>query len=223
MRSKEQAHDYRYFPDPDLLPLKVDPEMFERVRAALPELPSQKKERFVSAMGIPAYDAGVLTASKPLADYFERAVELFPNPKAVSNWIMTELMRALKSGEDADPTHFPVSPEHLAELLALMHDGTISGRIAKTVFEEMIASGKSAAVVVKEKGLVQVSDESAIRELVCGILDKNPQELVKFLAGKEQVRGWFVGQAMKASKGKANPALLNKVLDEELARRASEQ
>jgi aspartyl-tRNA(Asn)/glutamyl-tRNA(Gln) amidotransferase subunit B len=220
MRSKEQAHDYRYFPDPDLLPLRVGPELVEGIRNELPELPSQKKTRFVNEFEIPPYDAGVLTASKQLADYFEKTVELFPNAKAVSNWIMTELMRELKGAEEADMTCCPVSPAQLAALLKLMSDGAISGKIAKTVFEEMYATGKDAATIIEEKGLVQVSDTNEILTLVRKILDDNAGEVEKFLAGKTKIRGFFVGQVMKISQGKANPALVNQILDEELGKRA---
>jgi aspartyl-tRNA(Asn)/glutamyl-tRNA(Gln) amidotransferase subunit B len=222
MRSKEQAHDYRYFPDPDLLPLRVEPALVEKIRGELPELPAQKKERFINKFGIPPYDAGVLTASKQLADYFEKAVELYANPKAVSNWMMTELMRELKGAEEADITCCPVTPSQLAALLELMENGTISGKIAKTVFEEMFATGKDAATIIEEKGLVQVSDTSEILSLVQKVLDDNTGELEKFFAGKTKIRGFFVGQVMKMSKGKANPALLNQILDEELGRRRNQ-
>ena len=151
MRSKEQAHDYRYFPDPDLLPLRVTPELVERIRSELPELPAQKKERFIKQFGIPPYDAGVLTASRDMAAYFEETVRLFPNPKIVSNWIMTELMRELK-GEESGISSCPVSPKELADLLKLIDDGTISGKIAKTVFEEMYATGRGARTIIEEKG-----------------------------------------------------------------------
>jgi aspartyl-tRNA(Asn)/glutamyl-tRNA(Gln) amidotransferase subunit B len=219
MRSKEQAHDYRYFPDPDLLPLRVEPGLVEEIRHKLPELPAQKKERFIKEFGIPPYDAGVLTASKQMADYFEKTVELHANPKAVSNWIMTELMRELKGAEEADITCCPVSPGQLASLLKLMDDGAISGKIAKTVFEEMFATGKDASAIIEEKGLVQVSDTSEILSLIQKVLDDNAGEVEKFLAGKTKIRGFFVGQVMKMSKGKANPTLLNQILDEELDKR----
>jgi aspartyl-tRNA(Asn)/glutamyl-tRNA(Gln) amidotransferase subunit B len=222
MRSKEQAHDYRYFPDPDLLPLRVEPALVEKIRGELPELPAQKKERFINEFGIPPYDAGVLTASKQLADYFEKTVELHADPKTVSNWIMTELMRELKGADEADITCCPVSPMQLAALFKLMADGTISGKIAKTVFEEMFATGKDAATIIEEKGLVQVSDTAEILVLVQKVLDENAGEVEKFLGGKTKIRGFFVGQVMKMSKGKANPALLNQILDEELERRRSQ-
>jgi aspartyl-tRNA(Asn)/glutamyl-tRNA(Gln) amidotransferase subunit B len=219
MRSKEQAHDYRYFPDPDLLPLRVEPGLVDAIRAKLPELPAQKKERFIKDFGIPPYDAGVLTASKQMADYFEKTVELHADPKTVSNWIMTELMRELKGADEADITCCPVSPSQLAALFKLMADGTISGKIAKTVFEEMYATGKDAAAIIEEKGLVQVSDTSEILSLIQKVLDDNAGELEKYFSGKTKIRGFFVGQVMKMSKGKANPALLNQILDEELDKR----
>lgn len=218
MRSKEQAHDYRYFPDPDLLPLRVDPLLIERVRGELPELPAQKKERLIE-MGIPVYDAGVLTASRQLADYFERTVELFPNPKAVSNWIMTELMRELK-GEEADITCCPVSPEQLADLLKFIENGTISGKIAKTVFEEMFATGRDPEEIIKEKGLVQVSDTDELTAICRKVLDDNAGEVTKYLSGKTKIFGFFVGQVMKLTKGKGNPAVVNQILSEELQKRS---
>ncbi len=220
MRSKEQAHDYRYFPDPDLPPLRIPPELIEKVKSEAPELPSQKKERFINELGIPPYDAGVLTVSRQLAEYFERVVELFPHPKQVGNWIMTEFLRAMKGTEEPDLTCCPVSPEQLADMLKLIENGAISGKIAKTVFEEMFATGKSASEIIKAKGLTQVSDAGAITEIINKILDDNPAELEKYLGGKVQLKGFFVGQIMKASKGKANPGLVNKMLDEELKKRA---
>ncbi|MGB6067871.1 MAG: Asp-tRNA(Asn)/Glu-tRNA(Gln) amidotransferase subunit GatB [Desulfomonilaceae bacterium] len=219
MRSKEQAHDYRYFPDPDLLPLHVDPELVERTRSELPELPSQKKDRFIKQFGIPPYDAGVLTASRAMAAYFENTVSLFPNPKMVSNWIMTELMRELK-GEESRISSCPVSFKQMADLLKLIDDGTISGKIAKTVFEEMYATGRDARSIIEEKGLVQVSDTAELTAIIRKILDDNPGELAKFLAGKTKVMGFFVGQVMKATKGKANPAVVNQILTEELRSRS---
>jgi aspartyl-tRNA(Asn)/glutamyl-tRNA(Gln) amidotransferase subunit B len=218
MRSKEWAHDYRYFPDPDLLPLRVAPEMVEKIREELPELPAQKKKRFVQDFGIPAYDAGVLTAEPDLAAYFEETVRLFSEPKAVSNWIMTELMRELK-GEETGISSCPVTPKQLADLLRSVKDGTISGKIAKTVFEEMYATGKDPAAIIEEKGLVQISDSEHLAELVRKALDDNPKEVEKLLAGKKKLMGFFVGQVMKATKGKANPKLVNEILSAEVAKR----
>jgi aspartyl-tRNA(Asn)/glutamyl-tRNA(Gln) amidotransferase subunit B len=215
MRSKEMAHDYRYFPDPDLLPLRVDPEMVERMRKELPELPAQKKKRFVDELEIPPYDAGVLTSDKALAAYFEESVSLFPKPKAVSNWIMTELMRELK-GQETGISSCPVTPKQLADLLKSVDDGTISGKIAKSVFEEMYATGKDPAKIIEEKGLVQISDTGELSDMVRKVFEDNPKEVERLLGGQKKLRGFFVGQVMKATKGKANPQLVNQIIDEEI-------
>ncbi len=215
MRGKEEAHDYRYFPDPDLVPIAVDTEWVEAVRKTLPELPDSKRERFVSEYGIPAYDAQVLTASKSLANYFEEASRLFPNPKSVSNWIMSELIRELKRDE-REIEACPVTPAHLAELLQLIDTGVVSGKIAKSVFEEMYRSGKAPKVIVEEKGLVQVKDEGAIDALIDAVLAENPKETEDYRAGKEKLFGFFVGQVMKKSKGKANPQMVNDALRKKL-------
>ncbi|MEJ2716574.1 MAG: Asp-tRNA(Asn)/Glu-tRNA(Gln) amidotransferase subunit GatB [Deltaproteobacteria bacterium] len=220
MRSKEQAHDYRYFPDPDLLPLRVEAALVEKIRRELPELPAEKKKRFVEQFGVPAYDAGVLTASRELADYFERTVGLFPQPKSVSNWIMTELMRMLK-GDEAGIAACPVKPEQLAELLSLIEKGTISGKIAKGVFEEMYSTGSDARSIIEKQGLAQISDADELSELIRTVLDKNPGEVKKFLGGKTKILGFFVGQVMKATKGKANPKLVNEILAAELKARGA--
>lgn len=218
MRSKEQAHDYRYFPDPDLLPLRVEPQLIERLRGELPELPVQKKERFIREYGLPRYDAGVLTSSRDLADYFERAVAGCSSPKLVSNWIMTELMRELK-GDESGIAACPIKPEQLATLVKLIENGTISGKIAKTVFEEMYSSGKDPARIVQERGLVQVSDVEELAVAARKILDENPGEVQKYLAGKTKLLGFFVGQLMKATKGKANPQVANEIVAQELEKR----
>ncbi len=215
MRSKEMAHDYRYFPDPDLLPLRVEAEMVERMRSELPELPAQKKKRFAEELGIPPYDAGVLTSDKELAAYFEETVGLFPNSKAVSNWIMTELMRELK-GQETGIASCPVTPKQLADLLKSVDDGTISGKIAKSVFEEMYATGKDPAKIIEEKGLVQISDTGELSEVVRKIFEDNPKEVERLLGGQQKLRGFFVGQVMKATKGKANPQMVNQIIDEEV-------
>lgn len=211
MRSKEYAHDYRYFPDPDLLPLKIDEAWIERMRAELPELPDAKKNRFVQQYGLPEYDAGVLSSSRDLADYYEACVKEFPKAKAVSNWIMTELLRLLKE-EDKDAAECPVPPGELAVLLRMVEDGTISGKIAKSVFEEMFRTGRKAADIVREKGLEQLSDEKAIEEVVKKVLDSHPAEVQKYKAGKKGVIGFFVGQVMKETRGKANPRMVNELL-----------
>ena len=211
MRGKEEAHDYRYFPDPDLVPIVVANDWIEAVRSKLPELPDAKRERFIRDYGLPPYDAQVLTSSKALANYFEAAVSAFPQPKTVSNWIMSELMRELKR-DDREIEACPVTPDNLAELLQLIDRGTVSGKIAKTVFEQMYAIGKRAKAIVEEKGLVQVKDEGAIEAIVDEILAENPTEVEQFRAGKEKLLGFFVGQIMKKTKGKANPQLVNEIL-----------
>lgn len=219
MRSKEQAHDYRYFPDPDLLPLRVSKEWIEEIRSTLPELPAEKKERFVNEFGIPHYDAGVLTASRELAEYFEDVVREFNNPKSVSNWIMTEFMRAMKL-DDRPISSILVKPGQLSSLLKMIDDGKISGKIAKTVFDTMWETGKSPESIVQEKGLLQVSDSSELESLITKVLEGNPNEVGKYLSGKTQLMGFFVGQVMKASKGKANPGMVNEILTKKLAERS---
>ncbi len=211
MRGKEEAHDYRYFPDPDLVPLTIDKQWIEEVRKSLPELPLQKKGRFVKEYQIPEYDAGVITASKALADYYEESVRLFPEPKQVSNWIMGDLLRLLKEDyKEAEAS--PLSPRQLAEMLGLIKDGTISGKIAKTVFEEMYKTGKGAREIVQEQGLVQITDQTAVEQAVTEVLKTHPQEVEAYRNGREKLFGFFVGQVMKATQGKANPQLVNDIL-----------
>ena len=215
MRSKEEAHDYRYFPDPDLVPIMIDEAWVEELRKTIPELPEQKRERFVKSYKIPEYDAGVLTSSKPLADYFEQCTALFPQPKTISNWMMGDLLRELKKG-GGDIVDCPVSPSALVDLLKLIESGTISGNIAKGIFEEMYQTQKSAGSIVEEKGLKQITDSSAIEKIVAEVLQANPSQVEEFKGGKEKVLGFLVGQVMKASKGKANPAMVNKLLKEKM-------
>ncbi len=216
MRGKEEAHDYRYFPDPDLVPLVVGQEWIEEVRKALPELPDAMRERFSAQYGISAYDARVLTSSKALAGYFEKVVSEFAQPKTVGNWIMSELLRQLNR-DNREIEDCPVPPENLVELLKLLDTGIVSGKIAKTVFEDMYASGKSARQIVDEKGLVQVRDESEIESAIERVLAENPAEVEQFRAGKEKLFGFFVGQVMRATKGKANPQIVNEILRKKLA------
>jgi aspartyl-tRNA(Asn)/glutamyl-tRNA(Gln) amidotransferase subunit B len=215
MRGKEEAHDYRYFPDPDLVPLTIDKEWVAEIRTGLPELPLQKRARFIQSYQIPEYDAGVITQSKALADYYEECVRLFPEPKQVSNWIMGDLLRLLKD-DDKEVEECPLSPRQLAEMLSLIKDGTISGKIAKTVFEEMYKSGKAAREIVQEQGLVQITDESAVTQAVEEVLKTHPKEVAEYKSGKEKLFGFFVGQAMKATQGKANPQLVNDILKRRL-------
>ena len=215
MRSKEEAHDYRYFPDPDLVPIMIDEAWVEELRKTIPELPEQKRERFVKSYKIPEYDAGVLTSSKPLADYFEQCTALFPQPKTISNWMMGDLLRELKK-DGRNIVDCPVSPSALVDLLKLIESGTISGNIAKGIFEEMYQTQKSAGSIVEEKGLKQITDSSVIEKIVAEVLQANPSQVEEFKGGKEKVLGFLVGQVMKASKGKANPAMVNKLLKKKM-------
>ena len=215
MRSKEEAHDYRYFPEPDLVPMRVDQPWIDRARAALPELPDAKRQRYIAAYGLPDYDAEVLTADRELATYFECTVERFNQPKVVSNWVMGDLMRELNRHHiTADQA--PVTPVHLAGMLQLMENGTISGKIAKTVFDEMYQSGKQAHEVVAEKGLVQMNDSSELASLIRQVLASNPSQVEAYRSGKQKVFGFLVGQTMQATQGKANPKMVNALLREML-------
>jgi len=214
MRSKEEAHDYRYFPDPDLLPLTLDADWVEEIRANLPELPDPKKERFMADYGLTAYDAGVLVAEREIADFFE-AVAKGRDAKSVANWMTGEFFAALnRSGLEL--AEAPVDAGKLGGLIDLIEDKTISGRIAKEVFEEMWESGASAADIVAQKGLKQITDEGAIEAIVAQVIADNPGQVEQFKAGNEKLIGWFVGQVMKASQGKANPALVNQILKRKL-------
>jgi len=215
MRGKEDAHDYRYFPDPDLLPLVIDDAWVESIQKNLPELPEEKKARFMDAYGLPAYDAGMLSTSRELADYFEACVKRFPKPKPVSNWIMGPLQGLLNAaGKTILET--PVPHAALAELLELEDNGVISNKIAKTVFEEMAATGEPAKTIVDKKGLVQVSDVAAIEKIVDTILNNNPKEMVAYKSGKTKLMGFFVGQVMRETKGKADPKIVNQLLNKKL-------
>ena len=216
MRSKEEAHDYRYFPDPDLLPVVIEKEQIEEIRNSLPELPDQRLTRFKEEYNLPEYDAGVLTSTKEIADYFEDCLKKYNNPKIVSNWIMTEVLRELK-GED-DINSFGITPDKLGELLILIEDGTISGKIAKDVFEDMFTSGKSANQIVEEKGMKQISDQSELENIVSRILADHPDEISRYKAGDQKLMGFFVGQVMKETKGKANPKIVNEILRKGLSK-----
>jgi aspartyl-tRNA(Asn)/glutamyl-tRNA(Gln) amidotransferase subunit B len=216
MRSKEEANDYRYFPDPDLLPLAIDEALIEAVRATLPELPDEKAARFVRDFGLSDYDAGVLTASRELADYYETVVaRLGGQPKLAANWVMGELAGALNR-DNLDVTGSRVGAEALAGLLARIADDTISGKIAKEVFEAMWAEGRTADAIIEAKGLRQITDTSAIEQAIDEVMARNPQQLADFRAGKDKLFGFFVGQVMKATQGKANPAQLNELLKRKL-------
>jgi aspartyl-tRNA(Asn)/glutamyl-tRNA(Gln) amidotransferase subunit B len=216
MRSKEEANDYRYFPDPDLLPLKVDAALIESVRATLPELPDQKAARFCSGYGLSAYDAGVLTASRELAAYYEEVVGAAPaDPKLAANWVMGDLAAALNK-ENLEVSAGKLPAARLAELLKRIADGTISGKIAKEVFEVMWSEGAEADAVIESKGLRQITDSAAIVRAIEEVMAKNPAQLAEYRAGKDKLFGFFVGQVMKATSGKANPAQLNELLRNKL-------
>ncbi|MGH7260511.1 MAG: Asp-tRNA(Asn)/Glu-tRNA(Gln) amidotransferase subunit GatB, partial [Nitrospiraceae bacterium] len=211
MRSKEEAHDYRYFPDPDLVPLQIADEWIAELRQTVPELPAGRLKRFVSEYGLPRYDADVITSSKALADYFEHCVKLFNQPKTVSNWVLGEVLRELGNSGTA-VENSPVSPERLVSLLKLVEAGTVSLKVAREIFPEVYASGKSPEEIVKAKGLTQVSDEGALAKIIEEVMAKNPTQVEQYKAGKEQVLGFLVGQVMKASGGKANPGKVNELL-----------
>ena len=215
MRSKEDAHDYRYFPDPDLLPLILTQEYVDAIRATLPELPDQKKARYIADYGLSAYDADVIVADKANADYFDQLATKH-DPKLVSNWMTVELFGRLnKMGLDIEAS--PISAAQLGELVGLIEDNTISGKIAKTVFEKMFESGKLAKQIVEEEGLVQVTDTGAIEKAVDEIIAANQDKVAEYKSGKDKLFGFFVGQAMKATGGKANPAMLNDILKKKLS------
>ena len=216
MRSKEEAHDYRYFPDPDLVPVLVDEPWIAEIQKTIPELPEKKRSRFVTEYSIPEYDAGVLTSSRELADYFEKCASLFSKPKIISNWIMGDLLRELNKS-NKEIIDCPVSPEALVNLLKLIDEGVISGNIAKGVFEEMYHTQKEPAAIVEEKGLKQITDDGAIDAMVEEVLQANLSQVEEYKGGKEKVLGFLVGQVMKASKGKANPGAVNKLLKEKMA------
>jgi aspartyl-tRNA(Asn)/glutamyl-tRNA(Gln) amidotransferase subunit B len=215
MRGKEEAHDYRYFPDPDLVPLRINEKWIEEIRKTLPELPAEKRERFIRQYGIPEYDAEILTLTKPLSAYYEEAISLFPEPKTVSNWMMGELLRELKRDE-REIDQCPVTPQHLAEMLQMVKKGTISGKIAKDVFEEMYRTGERPTKIVKEKGWTQILDEAEIERAIQRVMETNPKLAEDYQKGKEKLFGFFVGEVMKETKGKANPKLLNELLKKNL-------
>ncbi|MBI9074723.1 MAG: Asp-tRNA(Asn)/Glu-tRNA(Gln) amidotransferase subunit GatB [Desulfatibacillum sp.] len=215
MRGKEEAHDYRYFPDPDLVPIVIDEAWIEQVRALLPELPEARKNRFLEQYELSPDDAAFLTGSKEMADYYEDCVRIFPDPKQVCNWVAGSLA-AFLNAKSIPVTESPITATRLAGLLKLIQDGTISGKIAKTVFEFMETDGRDPGAIVKEKGLVQVSDTGEIDGIVQEILDACPEEVEAYRGGKKKLMGFFVGQIMKKTKGKANPQTVNQLLKEKL-------
>ncbi len=215
MRSKEYAHDYRYFPEPDLVPVVIDEDWVERIRAELPELPAARRQRFVERYGLPEYDAAVLTAEKAMADYYESTTAEGIDPKTASNWVMVEL-RGLLNETDTGISASPVSPANLAGLLKLVEKGTISGKMAKDVFREMYATGATAAEIVENKGLSQITDRDVLDEIVDKVIADNPEPVESYRQGKKKALGFLMGQVMQLTKGKANPQLLNELFREKL-------
>ncbi|MBI3557038.1 MAG: aspartyl/glutamyl-tRNA amidotransferase subunit B [Deltaproteobacteria bacterium] len=215
MRGKEEAHDYRYFPEPDLIPLMISQETLETVRSKLPELPDQKRDRFIAELGIPAYDSAVITSSRKLAEFFEVAVSRCGNAKAVSNWVMGEMLRLLKLDE-REVDDMEMQPDELGALIRMIDAGTISNTIAKTVFEEMYKTGQDPEAIVKEKGLMQISDTSAILQAIDKVIAGNAGQVAEYRSGKDKLMGFFVGQVMKQMGGKANPGVVNELLKRKL-------
>ncbi len=213
MRSKEEAHDYRYFPDPDLPVVRISADFVEQNRSQLPELPDAKKQRFMESFGLSTYDAEVLVADKQVAEYFEEVVAAKADPKLVCNWISGELMRIMNENK-VDIRNVGIPAKSLASLIQFLQEGSISGKIAKTVFEEMVQSGKDPATIIEVRGLKQVSDEGALRGLLETLLNNNPKQVEQYRAGKTQIKGFFVGQVMKETKGQASPQIVNQLLEE---------
>ena len=216
MRKKEEAHDYRYFPDPDLLPCVVEEEWIEEIRESLPELPEVKRKRFIETYNLPDYDAQILTQEKETAEFFERVVQACKNPKAASNWIMTELLRELNEAK-VSIQESPISAAHLGELIQCVEGKVISGKMAKVVFTEMWKTGKPPKILVEEKGLKQITDSSEIDKIIDKIFQDHPDQVEQYRAGKQKLFGFFVGQIMKVSRGQANPETVNQRLKEKLS------
>ncbi len=216
MRGKEEARDYRYFPEPDLVPVVISDEWKENIKNTIPELPMEKRERFISEYGVPSYDAGVLTADRDLADYYEETVRLCGKPKIASNWVMGDFLAYLNE-EKLEVTESPVTPRTLAELIEIIEDGTISGKIAKEVFEDMWKSEKDPREIVEEKGLVQITDTAELEKIVEEVLAASQKQLEQYKSGKTQLFGFFVGQTMKATRGKANPQIVNELIKKKLS------
>ena len=215
MRTKEEADDYRYFPDPDLLPVLLEPAFIEKTKANLPELPHAKALRFQESYKLPEYDSLILVQEKALSEYYEKVVKVCQNPKLASNWIMSDVLRELK-GSDSSVENIPMPAEDLGELLKLIEDGTISGKIAKEIFQEIWEKGGKPAEIVSSRGLKQITDTSAIEQIIDEILAKSEKQVQEYKSGKEKVFGYFVGQTMKATRGQASPELVNKLLKEKL-------
>ena len=215
MRSKEYANDYRYFPEPDLLPITLEKDFIESVINGMPEMPNEKKERFVSKFSLSNYDADLLAADKDIANYFEEVVKISDSPKLSTNWIMGELS-ALLNNENLNIRDSKVSSDKLGQLVLRIEDGTISGKIAKDIFEKMWISGKEVDEIIKDEGLEQVTDDKQIEAMIDEVIKSNPEQLEQYRSGKDRLFGFFVGQVMQASQGKANPKQVNDILKSKL-------
>jgi aspartyl-tRNA(Asn)/glutamyl-tRNA(Gln) amidotransferase subunit B len=215
MRSKEQAHDYRYFPEPDLVPLRIGEAWLGTVRDSMVELPAVRRDRFVREYGIRGYDAQVLTLTRDVGDFYERAAKASADPKAAANWVMGDLMGALKA-EGKEIAESPVSAENIGELVTLIANGELSGKLAKEIFPKMFAGGESARVIMEREGLKQISDSGALEKIIDDVIAANPKQVEQYRSGKTAVIGFLVGQAMKASRGQANPAAVNEILKTKL-------
>lgn len=215
MRTKEEAHDYRYFPEPDLVPLTIDREWVAQLKEALPEFPSKRRERFIQEYGLPDYDAGILTQEKILADFYEESLRLYPKPKPLSNWIMTELL-ALLAVQKKTLDEIGLSPGHLAKILQLIDEGVISGKMAKEIFKEVFETGRPPERIIQEKGFIQIGDEGEIEHIISQVITENEGAVRDFQEGREKAMGFLVGQVMRHTKGRANPQLVNRLLKEKL-------
>lgn len=218
MRVKETADDYRYYPDPDLLAVHIDDEWKARIRAEIPELPDERRKRYVEELGLPEYDAKILTLTKEMSDFFEETIKKGADPKLASNWLMGDVSAYLNA-EQKELHEIPLTPEALAKMIELIKNGTISSKIAKTVFEELVTKGGDPEQIVKEKGLMQISDEGELRKIVLEVIENNMKSVEDYKNGKDRALAFLVGQVMKATKGKANPPMVNKLLVEEIAKR----
>jgi aspartyl-tRNA(Asn)/glutamyl-tRNA(Gln) amidotransferase subunit B len=215
MRSKEDAHDYRYFPEPDLVPLRIGEKWLAEVRASMPELPARKRARFTGEFGLSDYDAGVLTATRASSDYFETVAQVSGNPKMAANWVMGDLMALLKA-EGKEIADSPLGAEHLGQLVNLISSGELSGKLAKQIFPKMFSTGEPPAVVVEREGLKQISDSGALEKIIADVIAANPKQVEQYRGGKTTVINFLVGQAMKATRGQANVAAVTELFKEKL-------
>jgi aspartyl-tRNA(Asn)/glutamyl-tRNA(Gln) amidotransferase subunit B len=216
MRSKEHAHDYRYFPEPDLVPLRISEHWLEEVKSQMPELPAQKRARFVETYGLRDYDAQALTQTRALSEYYETVASVSGDPRSAANWVMGDLSGALNAG-GKDITESPISATHLGELVALIYKREISGKLAKEIFPKMFSSGEAPRAIMEKEGLTQISDTGALEKIIDDVIAGNPKQVEQFKSGKTQVAGFLVGQVMKASRGQANPEAVNELLRRKLS------